>query len=84
MKKRARVSPVIKTAIFVSVIMFLIGFSYNKTNPSYGRIDSPASNSDANTKNNSSIIYPNITKQTGQYEPSASPTIGSTLGPNMP
>jgi hypothetical protein len=50
MKKRARVSPVIKTAIFVSVIVFLIGFSYNKTNPSYGRIDSPASNSDANTK----------------------------------
>jgi hypothetical protein len=84
MKKRARVSPVIKTAIFVSVIVFLIGFSYNKTNPSYGRIDSPASNSDANTKNNSSIIYPNITKQTGQSEPSASPTIGSTLGPNMP
>ena len=84
MKKRARVSPVIKTAIFVSVIVFLIGFSYIKTNPSYGLIDSPASNSDANTKNNSSIIYPNITKQTGQSEPSASPTIGSTLGPNMP
>jgi hypothetical protein len=84
MKKRARVSPVIKTAIFVSVIVFLIGFSYNKTNPSYGRIDSPTSNSDANTKNNSSIIYPNITKQTGQSEPSASPTIGSTLRPNMP
>lgn len=57
MKKRARVSPVIKTAIFVSVIVFLIGFSYNNTNPSYGRIDSPTSNSDANTKNNSSIIY---------------------------
>lgn len=84
MKKRARVSPVIKTAVFVSVIVFLIGFSYNKTNPSYGRIDSPTSNSDANTKNNSSIIYPNITKQTGQSEPSASPTIGSTLRPNMP
>ena len=84
MKKRARVSPVIKTAVFVSVIVFLIGFSYNNTNPSYGRIDSPASNSGANTKNNSSIIYPNITKQTGQSEPSASPTIGSTLGPNMP
>ena len=84
MKKRAPVSPVIKTAVFVSVIVFLIGFSYNKTNPSYGRIDSPTSNSDANTKNNSSIIYPNITKQTGQSEPSASPTIGSTLRPNMP
>lgn len=84
MKKRVRVSPVIKTAVFVSVIVFLIGFSYNKTNPSYGRIDSPTSNSDANTKNNSSIIYPNITKQTGQSEPSASPTIGSTLRPNMP
>jgi hypothetical protein len=84
MKKRAPGSPVIKTAVFVSVIVFLIGFSYNKTNPSYGRIDSPASNSDANTKNNSSIIYPNITKQTGQSEPSASPTIGSTLRPNMP
>ena len=84
MKKRARVSPVIKTAVFVSVIVFLIGFSYNKTNPSYGRIDSPISNSDANTKDNSSIIYPNITKQTGQSEPSASPTIGSTLRPNMP
>jgi hypothetical protein len=85
MKKRARVSPVIKTAVFVFVIVFLImGFSYNKTNPSYGRIDSPTSNSDANTKNNSSIIYPNITKQTGQSEPSASPTIGSTLRPDMP
>jgi hypothetical protein len=84
MKKRARVSPVIKTAVFVSVIVFLIGFSYNKTNPSYGRIDSPTSNSDANTKNNSSRIYPNIMKQTGQSEPSASPTIGSTLRPNMP
>ena len=84
MKKRARVSPVIKTAVFVSVIVFLIGFSYNKTNPSYGRIDSPTSNSDANTKNNSSRIYPNIMKQTEQSEPSASPTIGSTLRPNMP
>ena len=84
MKKRARVSPVIKTAVFVSVIVFLIGFSYNKINSSYGRIDSPTSNSDANTKNNSSIIYPNTTKQTGQSEPSASPTIGSILRPNMP
>ena len=85
MKKRARVSPVIKTAVFVFVIVFLIiGFSYNKTNPSYGRIDSPTSNSDANTKNNSSIIYPIITKQTGQSEPSASPTIGSTLRPDIP
>jgi len=84
MKKRARVSPVIKTAVFVSVIVFLIGFSYNKINSSYGRIDSPTSNSDANTKNNSSIIYPNTTKQTGQSEPFASPTIGSILRPNMP
>ena len=65
-------------------MLLIIGFSYNKTNPSYGRIDSPTSNRDANTKNNSSIIYPNITKQTGQTEPSASPTIGSTLMPNMP
>jgi hypothetical protein len=84
MKKRVRVSPLIKTAVFVSVIVFLIGFSYNKANPIYGRIDNPTSTSDANTKNNSSIIYPNITKQTGQSEPSASPTIGSTLRPNMP
>ena len=84
MKKRARVSPVIKTAVFVSVIVFLIGFSYNKINSSYGRIDSPTSNNDANTKNNSSIIYPNTTKQTGQSEPSASPTVGSILKPNMP
>lgn len=84
MKKRARVSAVIKTAVFVSVIVFLIGFSYNKINSSYGRIDSPTSNNDANTKNNSSTIYPNTTKQTGQSEPSASPTIGSILRPNMP
>lgn len=84
MKKRARVSPVIKTAIFVSVIVFLIGFSYNKIYSSYGRIDSPTSNNDANTNNNSGIIYPNTTKQTGQSEPFASPTIGSILRPNMP
>jgi hypothetical protein len=81
----ANVSPIIKTAIFVFVIVVLIvGFSYNKTNLTYGRIDSPTSNSDTNTKNNSGKLITNITNQTGQTEPSASPTIGSILMPNAP
>src|SRR5215831_2433631 len=90
MKERADVSPIIKTSIFVFVFVFvfvvlIIGFSYNKTNLSYGQIDNaPSNNSDTNTKNNSSNIQANITGQARQSEPTASPTIGSILTPNMP
>ena len=86
MKERAGVSHIIKTSIFVFVIVILIiGFSYNKTNLTYSEIDNPTSNnSDTNTKNNSNNIRANITSQAGQSEPTASPTIGSTLKPNMP
>src|SRR5215467_3574315 len=86
MRERVDVSPITKTSIFVFVIMVLIiGFSYNKTNLSYGQIDSATSNnSDIHTKNNSSIIQANITSHVGQSEPTASPTIGSILTPNVP
>jgi hypothetical protein len=86
MKERADVSPIIKTSIFVFVfVVLIIGFSYNKTNLSYGQIDNaPSNNSDTNTKNNSSNIQANITGQARQSEPTASPTVGSILTPNMP
>ena len=86
MKERVKVSLIIKTSIFIFVILILIiGFSYNKTNLSYGQIDSATSNNSyTNTKNNSSIVQANITSQAGHPEPTASPTIGSILTPNLP
>ena len=84
MKERACISPIIKTAIFVFIIVILIiGFPYNKTNLSYGQINNNTSSSNINTKN-SSNIRTNITNQSGQTEPSANPTVGSILTPNVP